>query len=69
MYITLQPTSMRAIRARYNPYLQTRHRVEQVGTCITLELEEGEECKSKLHKKSRLHCTLIIAVKAAGSQC
>ena len=25
-----QPTSMRAIRARYNPYLQTRHRVEQV---------------------------------------
>lgn len=26
-----QPTSMRAIRARYDPYLQTRHRVEQVG--------------------------------------
>lgn len=25
-----QPTSMRAIRARYDPYLQTRHRVEQV---------------------------------------
>lgn len=27
---TRQPTSMRAIRARYNPYLQTRHRVEQL---------------------------------------
>ena len=25
-----EPTSMRAIRARYNPYLQTRHRVEQL---------------------------------------
>ncbi|NWI50253.1 ELP3 protein, partial [Calyptomena viridis] len=25
-----QPTSMRAIRARYDPYLQTRHRVEQL---------------------------------------
>lgn len=25
-----QPTSMRAIRARYNPFLQTRHRVEQL---------------------------------------
>ena len=26
----LQPTSMRAIRARYNPFLQARHRVEQL---------------------------------------
>ena len=25
-----QPTSMRAIRARYNPFLQARHRVEQL---------------------------------------
>ncbi|TRY99833.1 hypothetical protein DNTS_014888 [Danionella cerebrum] len=31
LYILLaQPTSMRAIRARYDPYLQTRHRVEQL---------------------------------------
>jgi len=29
-YTGYEPTSMRAIRARYNPYLQTRHRVEQV---------------------------------------
>uniref|UniRef100_A0A8C3E8W3 Elongator complex protein 3 n=1 Tax=Corvus moneduloides TaxID=1196302 RepID=A0A8C3E8W3_CORMO len=27
---SLLPTSMRAIRARYDPYLQTRHRVEQL---------------------------------------
>lgn len=29
-YTGYEPTSMRAIRARYNPFLQTRHRVEQV---------------------------------------
>ncbi|KAK3734497.1 hypothetical protein RRG08_029692 [Elysia crispata] len=29
-YTGYEPTSMRAIRARYNPYLQTRHRVEQL---------------------------------------
>lgn len=31
LYLLFQPTSMRAIRARYNPYLQTRHRVDQVN--------------------------------------
>lgn len=29
-YTGYEPTSMRAIRARYNPLLQTRHRVEQL---------------------------------------
>lgn len=29
-YTGYQPTSMRAIRARYNPYIQTRDRVEQL---------------------------------------
>nr|SVE86000.1 EOG090X02DF [Daphnia similis]SVE88513.1 EOG090X02DF [Daphnia sinensis]SVE86628.1 EOG090X02DF [Daphnia similis]SVE87255.1 EOG090X02DF [Daphnia similis]SVE87880.1 EOG090X02DF [Daphnia similis] len=29
-YTGYEPTSMRAIRARYNPYLQTRQRVEQL---------------------------------------
>jgi elongator complex protein 3 len=29
-YTGYEPTSMRAIRARYNPYLQTRDRVEQL---------------------------------------
>lgn len=29
-YTGYEPTSMRAIRARYNPYLQTRHRLEQL---------------------------------------
>lgn len=35
-YTGYEPTSMRAIRARYDPYLQTRHRVEQVHKIITL---------------------------------
>ncbi|OQV16113.1 Elongator complex protein 3 [Hypsibius exemplaris] len=30
-YTGYEPTSMRAIRARYNPFLQTRHRVEQLA--------------------------------------
>lgn len=29
-YTGYEPTSMRAIRARYDPFLQTRHRIEQV---------------------------------------
>ncbi|XP_028399415.1 elongator complex protein 3-like [Dendronephthya gigantea] len=29
-YTGYEPTSMRAIRARYNPYVQTRHRLEQL---------------------------------------
>nr|CAG4644620.1 EOG090X02DF [Leptodora kindtii] len=29
-YTGYEPTSMRAIRARYNPYIQTRHRMEQL---------------------------------------
>ncbi|XP_077409339.1 elongator complex protein 3 isoform X3 [Vanacampus margaritifer] len=29
-YTGYEPTSMRAIRARYDPYIQTRHRVEQL---------------------------------------
>ncbi|XP_022169383.1 probable elongator complex protein 3 [Myzus persicae] len=29
-YTGYEPTSMRAIRAHYNPYVQTRHRVEQL---------------------------------------
>uniref|UniRef100_A0A3Q1IM85 Elongator complex protein 3 n=1 Tax=Anabas testudineus TaxID=64144 RepID=A0A3Q1IM85_ANATE len=40
-YTGYEPTSMRAIRARYDPYLQTRHRVEQVsslGSCGILFL-------------------------------
>jgi len=33
-YTGYEPTSMRAIRARYNPYLQAKHRVDQVKTII-----------------------------------
>ncbi len=43
-----QPTSMRAIRARYDPYLQTRHRVEQVSHL---------HCAYKQHF---WHCTVKI---------
>lgn len=35
-YTGYEPTSMRAIRARYNPFLQTRHRVEQVKQVFLL---------------------------------
>ncbi|XP_012510377.1 PREDICTED: elongator complex protein 3 [Propithecus coquereli] len=36
-YTGYEPTSMRAIRARYDPYLQTRHRIEQASgtSCIS----------------------------------
>lgn len=37
-YTGYEPTSMRAIRARYDPYLQTRHRVEQVNHNLILTL-------------------------------
>lgn len=30
-YTGYEPTSMRAIRARYDPYLQSKHRIEQVS--------------------------------------
>jgi len=30
-YTGYEPTSMRAIRARYDPFLQTKHRVDQVN--------------------------------------
>jgi elongator complex protein 3 len=35
-YTGYEPTSMRAIRARYNPFLQTRHRIEQVDQVLWL---------------------------------
>uniref|UniRef100_A0A671PUM1 Elongator complex protein 3 n=1 Tax=Sinocyclocheilus anshuiensis TaxID=1608454 RepID=A0A671PUM1_9TELE len=36
-YTGYEPTSMRAIRARYDPYLQTRHRVEQLFHSLDVE--------------------------------
>ncbi|CAH8611142.1 unnamed protein product [Schistosoma rodhaini] len=40
-YTGYEPTSMRAIRARYNPFIQTRHRIEQLQqlghTCDKVE--------------------------------
>ncbi|KAL8184991.1 UNVERIFIED_CONTAM: Elongator subunit [Gekko kuhli] len=40
-YTGYEPTSMRAIRARYDPYLQTRHRVEQVKVCFDTDEVNG----------------------------
>ena len=46
-YTGYEPTSMRAIRARYNPYLQTRHRVEQVcSTTLIIMTFIQEDCVS-----------------------
>lgn len=41
-YTGYEPTSMRAIRARYDPYLQTRHRVEQVRKLFQILLQTVE---------------------------
>ena len=47
---------MRAIRARYNPYLQTRHRIEQV-TSLLVCMMQLHFCRSALleswHKEVR----------------
>lgn len=52
-YTGYEPTSMRAIRARYNPYLQTRHRVEQVSHVSPGQLRgaaaRSEDCTFRLH--------------------
>ncbi|WAR24897.1 ELP3-like protein [Mya arenaria] len=54
-YTGYEPTSMRAIRARYNPYLQTRHRVDQVefivmgGTFMSLADEYRDYFIRNLH--------------------
>lgn len=48
-YTGYEPTSMRAIRARYNPFLQTRHRVEQV-------------CFSTIHISNKLQFALSICI-------
>uniref|UniRef100_A0AAQ5XNS1 Elongator complex protein 3 n=1 Tax=Amphiprion ocellaris TaxID=80972 RepID=A0AAQ5XNS1_AMPOC len=57
-YTGYEPTSMRAIRARYDPYLQTRHRVEQVSVlgssvlfrwnCVTTNISYSSLCSGAL---------------------
>ena len=40
-YTGYEPTSMRAIRARYDPYVQTRNRIDQVYLSIFKLLRLG----------------------------
>uniref|UniRef100_A0AAZ3P8A7 Elongator complex protein 3 n=1 Tax=Oncorhynchus tshawytscha TaxID=74940 RepID=A0AAZ3P8A7_ONCTS len=47
-YTGYEPTSMRAIRARYDPYLQTRHRVEQVKIRGTRVIHHCTTCVAKV---------------------
>ena len=39
-YTGYEPTSMRAIRARYDPYLQTRDRVEQLRESLEVAFDK-----------------------------
>ena len=47
-YTGYEPTSMRAIRARYDPYLQAKHRLDQVcmynGVCIYVWRHVCHDC-------------------------
>jgi len=76
-YTGYEPTSMRAIRARYDPYLQTRHRVEQLrqlghsvdkvefivmgGTFMALPEEYRDYFIRNLHDALSGHCSNSVA--------
>uniref|UniRef100_A0A2K6EZ23 Elongator complex protein 3 n=1 Tax=Propithecus coquereli TaxID=379532 RepID=A0A2K6EZ23_PROCO len=58
-YTGYEPTSMRAIRARYDPYLQTRHRIEQYSErsltkCIGITIETRPDYCMKRHLSDML---------------
>eukprot|EP00029_Vermamoeba_vermiformis_P009278 TRINITY_DN4576_c0_g2_i1.p1 TRINITY_DN4576_c0_g2~~TRINITY_DN4576_c0_g2_i1.p1 ORF type:complete len:607 (-),score=222.43 TRINITY_DN4576_c0_g2_i1:36-1820(-) len=72
-YTGYEPTSMRAIRARYNPYLQTRNRVDQLkrlghstdkvefivmgGTFMSLAADYRDYFIRNLHDALSGHCS------------
>ena len=72
-YTGYEPTSMRAIRARYNPYLQTKDRIEQLkklghdcdkvefvimgGTFMSLSSEYRDYFIKNLHDALSGHCS------------
>lgn len=72
-YTGYEPTSMRAIRARYNPYLQTRNRVDQLkrlghstdkvefilmgGTFMSLAADYRDYFVRNLHDALSGHCS------------
>lgn len=55
-YTGYEPTSMRAIRARYDPYLQTKHRVEQLKQ-LGHSVDKVLFC---IHLYSFSHCNSLI---------
>ena len=76
-YTGYEPTSMRAIRARYNPYLQTRARLEQLrglghsvdkvefivmgGTFLSLDAEYRDDFIRGLHDALSGHASTSVA--------
>ena len=83
-YTGYEPTSMRAIRARYDPFLQTRHRVEQLkqlghsvdkvefivmgGTFMALPEEYRDYFIRNLHDALSGHCSNSVAEAVAYSE-
>eukprot|EP00668_Euglena_longa_P014564 GGOE01018554.1.p1 GENE.GGOE01018554.1~~GGOE01018554.1.p1 ORF type:complete len:564 (+),score=172.87 GGOE01018554.1:89-1780(+) len=76
-YTGYEPTSMRAIRARYNPYLQTRNRMDQLkrlghsvdkvefiimgGTFMSLPADYRDFFIRNLHDALSGHCSTDVA--------
>jgi elongator complex protein 3 len=75
-YTGYEPTSMRAIRARYNPYLQTRNRIDQLrrlghsvdkvefilmgGTFMSLPADYRDYFVRSLHDALSGHCSTNV---------
>ena len=64
-YTGYEPTSMRAIRARYNPYLQARHRIDQVRCsmpcrCMDMHMCAMQVCAIKSCTCAIKSCTCAI---------
>jgi elongator complex protein 3 len=84
-YTGYEPTSMRAIRARYDPYLQTRHRIEQLqqlghsvdkvefivmgGTFMSLSEEYRDYFIRNLHDALSGHTSSSVAEAVRYSEC
>ena len=83
-YTGYEPTSMRAIRARYNPYLQTRNRIDQLrmlghpvdkvefiimgGTFMSLDAEYRDYFVRNLHDALSGHTSNNVQEAVAYSE-
>ena len=65
-YTGYEPTSMRAIRARYNPYVQARARVDQLRK---LGHSVDKVCQTFLLATWKSHCGVYFAFTEASSSC